>query len=227
MRLLLGLAQPRTPHVIAAQGEFRVRVGEAHLHQAAALVDRRRRHRGCAGEIAEFRHNGRIGYEFLGDGDRLAGVVLAVFEVEDQLAAANPAALPVDRVEREGEAALPLRAVLRGGAGEWPAYAHSNVVGRKRLAATRQCRDGPGAQQGRATAKPTRPGRAKRFLIHALISELCVSWIIMYCFLASCNPKVYTPSFGISGERILAGVCRLRANEERSMASVRRRFAFI
>ena len=65
-----------------------MRIGEAELHEPGALIDRRRRHRGRAGEIADFDDDLGIADEFLRDRDRLARVGLAV--LEDITAAAGP-----------------------------------------------------------------------------------------------------------------------------------------
>jgi hypothetical protein len=117
--LLLRLADRAAPHVVAALGEIRVRVGEAELHEARALVDGRGRHRGRRGEVAQLHDDARVVHEFLGDGDGLPRIALAVLEdVLHRMLRGR-----VQLLQREVEGVLPLRAVLRIGTGERSAHA--------------------------------------------------------------------------------------------------------
>ena len=116
-RHLVLLVDGVAPDEVAALGEVRMRVGEAELHQAGRLVDRRGRHRGRAGEVADLDHDALVGDVFARDGDGLARVALAVLEHVGERPPVDPARR-VDLVERDVEPFLPLRAVLRVLAGE-------------------------------------------------------------------------------------------------------------
>ena len=87
-----------------------MRVGEAELHQARALIDRRGRHRGGAGKVAQFDDDLGIADEFLRDGDGLTRIGLTVLEHVLQRPPLHAGL--VDLLEREIEALFPLRAVL-------------------------------------------------------------------------------------------------------------------
>ncbi|MGY4618718.1 hypothetical protein ACVWZ4_003945 [Bradyrhizobium sp. USDA 4472] len=105
-----------------------MRIGEAELHETAALIDRRSRHGSGAGEVAELHDDLGIGHEFLGDRHRLARIALAVLELIGELAAVD-AAGGLDLVEREIEALLPLRAILRVRPRERTADAEQDGIG--------------------------------------------------------------------------------------------------
>jgi hypothetical protein len=105
------------PDEVAAFGEIRMRVGETELHEACRLVDRRSRHRGRAGEVADFDHDALVGDVFARDRHGLARVALAVLEHIGERPAVDPSGR-VDLVERDIEPLFPLRAVLRVLAGE-------------------------------------------------------------------------------------------------------------
>ena len=107
-----------------------MRIGEAELYQLAPLIDRRGRHRRGTGEVAQFDHDARIGDEFLGDGDGLARIVLAVLEDIVQRAAVG-AARGVDLVQRQIEALLPLCPILRVGTGHGAADADQDWFRRR------------------------------------------------------------------------------------------------
>jgi hypothetical protein len=123
-----------------------MRIGEAKLDETGALVDRGRRHRGSAREVADLDDDFRIADEFLGDCDRLARVGLAVLEDILQRTVFH-AALGVDLFEREVETFFPLRAILRVLSGQRPADAN-----RDRFAARNLC----GSRRGAKRAKPHR-----------------------------------------------------------------------
>jgi len=95
-----------------------MRIGEAELDEARALIDRRG-HRGGAGEVADLDHDLRVADELLGDRHRLPWIGLAVLEHVLKRTALHPV-MSVDLVEREIESLLPLRAILRVLAGERP-----------------------------------------------------------------------------------------------------------
>jgi hypothetical protein len=99
------------PHVVPALGEIGVGVGEPELGETCTLVDRGGGHRGRAREVTEFGDDLRIRNEFLGDGDRLLRIALAVLEDVGE-GAAGEAARAVDLEEGEVEALLPLGSVL-------------------------------------------------------------------------------------------------------------------
>ena len=168
-RLLVGLAERVAPHIVAALGEVRVRVGEAELHEAGALVDRRRRHRGRAREIADLDHDLRIADELLGDRDRLARVGLAVLELVGERAALD-AAGAVDLVQREIEALLPLRAVLGVGPGQRAADAdHDRVAGGLRRGERRPHDQGEGRNADRGDAAAHLGGTVRQGSISRLV----------------------------------------------------------
>ena len=144
-RLLVRLADGRAPHEVAGLGEIRMRVGEAELHEPAALIDRRGGHRGRAREIAELDQDARIRHEFLRDRHGLARIALAVLEHVGDLASLD-AAVGVDLVEREIETLLPLQAVLRVRPGERTAHADQNRIG-LRESRTRQSGAGDGGKR--------------------------------------------------------------------------------
>ena len=123
-----------------------MRIGEAELHETGALIDRRRRHRGGAGEVADLDDDFGIADEFLRDRDGLARVGLAVLEHILQRTALD-AALAVDLFEREIEALLPLRAILGVLAGQRAADADRD---RLAVAAARE----PPRSQGRKGLSP-------------------------------------------------------------------------
>ena len=121
-RHLVLLVDGVAPDEVAALGEIRVRVGEAELHHPGRLVDRRSRHRGRAGEVADLDHDALVGDVFSRNVDGLSRVALGVLEDILQRPSLD-AARRIDLVECQVEALLPLRAVLRVLAGERPADA--------------------------------------------------------------------------------------------------------
>ena len=157
-RHLILLVDGIAPDVVAALRELRMRVGEAELHQTCCLVDRRRGHRGGAGEIAHLDHDALVGDELAGDGDRLPRIALAVLEHVLQRAPVD-AARRVDLVERQVEALLPLRAILRVLAGERAAHAdHDRLLGLR--ARRRPIADN--RQHGRKQHRQSAPRHAPR-----------------------------------------------------------------
>ena len=131
-----------------------MRIGEAKLHETGALIDRGRRHRGGAREVAELDDNFRIADEFLGDRHGLARVGLAVLEDILQRTAFD-AALGVDLFEREVKSLLPLRAILRVLSGQRAADANRDRFAARRLRESRR-----GAKGAKAYRQDSRPDQA-------------------------------------------------------------------
>jgi len=138
-RLLIGLAHRGAPHEVAPFGEIRMRIGEAELHQACALIDRRCRHRRRTREIAELHDDLRIRDEFLGDRHRLARVALTIFKGVGELAPVD-AACGLNFIQRQIETLLPLRTILRVWSRQRAADTEHDGVGRLRESAARHCR---------------------------------------------------------------------------------------
>jgi hypothetical protein len=89
-----------------------VRIGEAKLDEPRALVNRRGRHRGGAGKIADLGHDLRIADKFLGDRHGLAWVRLTVLEHVLQRTSRH-ASLGIDLFEGKVKSLFPLRPILR------------------------------------------------------------------------------------------------------------------
>jgi hypothetical protein len=102
-RHLVLLVDGVAPDEVAALGEIRMRIGEAELHEAGRLIDRRGRHRGRAGEVADLDHDALVGDVFARDRHGLARVALAVLEHIGERPPVDSAGR-VDLVERDVEA---------------------------------------------------------------------------------------------------------------------------
>lgn len=106
-----------------------MRVGEAELHQPAALIDLRRRHRRAAAEVTQLDDDARISHKLLRHDDRLLGITLRVFKDVFEFAALH-AARAVDLFQRQIEALLPLCAIARVLARQRSAYPQIDRISR-------------------------------------------------------------------------------------------------
>jgi hypothetical protein len=163
-----------------------MRVGEAELHQLAALIDRRGGHRGRARQVTQFQQDARIADELLRNRNGLPRIAAAVLEVICERAALD-AALAVDLVECEIESALPLRAVLTVLSRQ--RTAHTDQIGlaggrgSARRGAGDKCCHAPRGSDQRQRLERTQPRAARLFcyVLHDALDNRLQSAAIKPC----------------------------------------------